>query len=375
VWVALAGRANEHGIAWPTIDTLAADAGTFTSTVRRALDWLIDVGWITVVESGSPRASARLRVNLEPVPPPAGHAERYPIKPKPRGSGALSEGARCALPGVAERVIRGSGASTEDHRKDHRKDHKEDPSYAPPRVAADGSGQALLFLPLDPPGDPPPPAELPPPPKPRRMPAKAEAAPKVPTAAERYAAAYVDGFAAEGKSRKGATAQGRYLDAFVAGIRDAGHVVSRPTASAGKLLGAACQVHALDGAGRPITGDALPVWIRSEAAAFRRAVNRPEFWKGGISVVGLIAWWDGGRRTQAPTFGPREPADDFSRPLDSDNWPEAQLVPEPVPRPRPARDDPPDPQRDAEIAALVALGPKELERRYQEAQGFAGVRS
>jgi hypothetical protein len=80
-------------------------------------------------------------------------------------------------------------------------------------------------------------------------------------------------------------------------------------------------------------------------------------------------------RTQAPTFGPREPADDFSRPLDSDTWPEAQLVPEPVPRPRPARDDPPDPQRDAEIAALVALGPKELERRYQEAQGFAGVRS
>jgi hypothetical protein len=152
VWVALAGRANEHGIAWPTIDTLAADAGTFTSTVRRALDWLIDVGWITVVESGSPRASARLRVNLEPVPPPAGHAERYPIKPKPRGSGALSEGARSALPGVAERVIRDSGASTEDHRKDHREDPKEDhmvPLAAPRSLGGDGP-QAQTTIPFTP---------------------------------------------------------------------------------------------------------------------------------------------------------------------------------------------------------------------------------
>jgi hypothetical protein len=128
VWVALAGRANDRGIAWPTIDTLAADAGTFTSTVRRALDWLIASGWLTVVEPATPRASARLRVNLEPVPPVAGCAERYPIKPKRRGSGASTEGASSALRGVAERSTRGSGASTEDHRKDHREGSQKDPT-------------------------------------------------------------------------------------------------------------------------------------------------------------------------------------------------------------------------------------------------------
>jgi hypothetical protein len=279
VWVALAGRANEHGIAWPTIDTLAADAGTFTSTVRRALDWLIAKGWVTVVEPGSPRASARLRVNLEPVPP-AGVAERYPLKPRRRGSGALSEGARSEHPGVAERVIRGSGASTEDHRKDHRKDHKEDPSYAPPRVAADGSGQALLFRPVDHPEDvpPPPPAAEEPPPK-RRRAAKDPAAPKVPTAAERYAAAYVAGFAAEG------------------------HTITPPTKSEAELIGRVCATHARYTDGSPITGEALERWIRKQARRFVSNVDGTRH-AGGYGAFGFRRFCD-----DNPPDRPRPPGE------------------------------------------------------------------
>lgn len=128
VYLALAGRANEQWIAFPALLTLAQDAGTSAvSTVRRALDWLVEHNWIEIVTPATPRDSARYRLRRVSAATPQGErsatsdcAERSPsgvAESAPRVSGALSEGERSAHPEVAERSARGSGALTEDHRK------------------------------------------------------------------------------------------------------------------------------------------------------------------------------------------------------------------------------------------------------------------
>lgn len=163
----------------------------------------------------------------------------------------------------------------------------------------------------------------------------------------------------------------RYLEAYVQGLADAGHAITPPPASDGKRLGAACAVHAREG-GVPVVGAELLVWIRTTAAQFRRAVSRPEVHRGGLTVHGFIAWLDNGRPVQPPTFRARAEADDFARPQDSDSWPEAQLVPpaEYVPPPPRSAEMPPNIQ--AEVDELAKLSPAELERRIQNARGFAG---
>lgn len=90
--------------------------------------------------------------------------------------------------------------------------------------------------------------------------------------------------------------------------------------------------------------------------------------------------WDAAFRTwllKAPEFARpqtrlRAEVDDFARPQDSDNWPEAALVPDPPPRPRPVRDDPPDPRLEADLAELRKLTPAQLDKRLNDARGFAG---
>lgn len=247
VYIAVAGRANEHGIAWPALDTLAADAGTFVSTVRRALDWLIGEGWLTVVQPATPRVSARLRVNLEPIPP-AGVAERYPSK---RVSAEGTQGERRRHPGVAERSIRGSGARTEDHRKDHTKDHKEDPNRD--RAPARGGrgkvkGQTTIaFEPSDP----------------------------QPKATDGYAQAWVDGNA------------------------DAGARVSAPTAGGISTLGRAAATHARYRDGEPITGAELLRWIRVKARKFRSCVEDPDKQRSGMTPYGFLLWLDDDPDTRA----------------------------------------------------------------------------
>jgi hypothetical protein len=169
-----------------------------------------------------------------------------------------------------------------------------DPNSAHARSRGDVEGQALLFRPLDPPGDPPPPAaeELPPPPKPRRMPAKAEAAPKVPTAAERYAAAYVDGFAAEG------------------------HTITPPTKSEAGVIGRVCATHARYTDGTPITGEALERWIRKQARRFVSNVDGSRH-AGGYSAFGFRRFCDDNPpdKPRPPGEAPPSPPAPLERPV------------------------------------------------------------
>jgi hypothetical protein len=154
------------------------------------------------------------------------------------------------------------------------------PPIALPRVGSDGSGQALLFRPLDAPGDPPPAVEeLPPPLKPRRKPAKAEASPKEPTAAERYAAAYVAGFEAEG------------------------HTITPPTKSEAELIGRVCATHARYVDGSPITGEALEKWIRRQARRFVSTVDGSRH-AGGYGAFGFRRFCD-----DSPPDRPRPPGE------------------------------------------------------------------
>lgn len=166
------------------------------------------------------------------------------------------------------------------------------------------------------------------------------------------------------KVPKEKTAQERYLDAFVAGIADAGFRVSRPSKSDGRLLGKTCGELAPE-----IVGDALVSWIRNEAAAFRRAISRPEVWKGQISVFGLIAWWNAARPVQAPmhrSVGARERHG-------SEAYPEWDQIPEDVPY----RSPPPDPPRELDAAGAARL--EELKKmpmsellRIQQTAGLPG---
>ena len=136
----LAARANDDGIAWPRLETLAADAGTSTNTVRRALDWLIAAGWVWVRQSGTPRDSARLEVRLDPAPPPSGPVERYQgsrsVTPgiterevterHPRDHAPSSEGSRSVIRGITERGARDHAPSPEDPIEDPKEDPKEE---------------------------------------------------------------------------------------------------------------------------------------------------------------------------------------------------------------------------------------------------------
>ena len=153
VYVALAGRANDEWIAFPALPTIAQDAGTAVSTVRRALDWLSAHGWIEVVTPATPRDAARylLRLKGERSASPE-VAERYVS----RGSAPHSEGERSAPRGVALRSERGSAPLTEDPIEDHKKipfkisDASEGERRDPP------AGDLPLFagVPIDPPRDP-----------------------------------------------------------------------------------------------------------------------------------------------------------------------------------------------------------------------------
>lgn len=162
---AVAGRAEEHGLAWPNLETIAYEAGTTPNTARRALDELIRLGWLTVTMQATPRRSATYRINLDPVVPGEGITERYPRGAAPRDHGAGSQGSRSDVPGITELDPRGAvprsrdhGATPEDHREDPIEDHREDPIALSREHHQRGQGHVQrpgqIALSLDPSGPP-----------------------------------------------------------------------------------------------------------------------------------------------------------------------------------------------------------------------------
>ncbi len=153
VYVALAGRANDTWIAFPALPTIAQDAGTTVSTVRRALEWLIAHGWIEVVIPATPRDAARylLRLQSERSATP-GVAQRY----VGRGSAPLTEGERSAPRGVALRSERGSAPLPEDPIEDPREDPIEDQNAFEGSRSATPLADLPLFagIPIESPKDP-----------------------------------------------------------------------------------------------------------------------------------------------------------------------------------------------------------------------------
>jgi predicted transcriptional regulator len=47
VYLALASRADKQHNAWPSLETIARDSGLGIATVKRALSWLRETGWVT----------------------------------------------------------------------------------------------------------------------------------------------------------------------------------------------------------------------------------------------------------------------------------------------------------------------------------------
>lgn len=162
-----------------------------------------------------------------------------------------------------------------------------------------------------------------------------------------------------------------YAAAYVQGHADAGGAITPLPGSARALLGIIACAHAKRG-GVPLQGAELVAWFREVGRDFRRAVPDPSRHRGAYTAHGLQTWLDGGRFKQK-IFG-RAEVDDFARPLDSENWPEATLTPAAVYRPPPVEPKPEEtPEGAARLAELRSLPVDELNRRIEEAHRRGGV--
>ena len=93
------------------------------------------------------------------------------------------------------------------------------------------------------------------------------------------------------------TSMQRYAAAYAAGVVDAaGGVFTPPTDShAQYVFRSVLKVHALDGGGKPLTGEALDAWIRASAAEYRRArADRAQF-EAGFKPSKWQEWLEGGK--------------------------------------------------------------------------------
>jgi hypothetical protein len=303
VLLVIASYADPSGAnAWPSIAGIRRVTGHALSRIVEAVQALAARGWLRCHERRDPKTKARTSTGYtvslagELWPESEARAKRRATsKLRPGGKPPSPSGAtsfRDLLPRDGEPPFRAteapfpSGAEPLSARRNGSAHDQpminpvDQPITAAPRGAPDGSGQALLFHPVDHSEDVPhpPTAAEEPPPKRRRV-AKDPAAPKVPTAAERYAAAYVAGFAAEG------------------------HTITPPTKSESELIGRVCATHARYTDGSPITGEALERWIRKQARRFVSNVDGSRH-AGGYGAFGFRRFCD-----DNPPDRPRPPGE------------------------------------------------------------------
>lgn len=97
VFVALTWRADEYGECWPSHTLLAEDAGTSTSTVKRALAGLRDKALVTWVQragddGGRSSNGYRVRMYRDPVTHPLDHGDLPPGSRRPAPPVTVTEG-------------------------------------------------------------------------------------------------------------------------------------------------------------------------------------------------------------------------------------------------------------------------------------------
>lgn len=296
VFAHMANRADNHDQTFRVgLALVASDTGLGISTVRKAVQELLERGWLIDRGLHGPANRAvrafQVRTDGEAWPEPALEQRRRETPTERR-----QRLAHRAAPGLAPDGGPPSHGNPASHPAVTRPRAGRQPGLAP-----DGDSPPDL-PPISPPntpivhaparvggGDPPRQRTIP-----FRPSGPAEATP-VPTSGTRPKRAPGEPTAGE-----------RYIAAFVAGLADGGRRITPPRGTDGALLGRTAATHALHPDGTPIVGEELIAWFRKTARRFAQAVTRPEVHRGGISAFGLQTWLDNG----APKQEPREDDDE-----------------------------------------------------------------
>lgn len=101
VLISLADQANDQGVCWPAVDSIATRCCLSKRAVQQAIKWLRSVGIVSVEErqgrstmySVTPAASAPITV-IEPTREPSGEPSPLPTRSGPAAGEALQEACR-----------------------------------------------------------------------------------------------------------------------------------------------------------------------------------------------------------------------------------------------------------------------------------------
>lgn len=265
VLMVMADFADASGVAWPAVSTVAKTAGMSENTARRAMEALVEHGWLVLRQKATPRTTARYEVRSDGRPfasPTRGAALRGPRSEPlpdpvsgvpglhPRGAAVGPQGCKPDTPGVQQRDLRGAAVGPDPHNYPPNDPHNYPPNHPPiARAVArgvgakstdEGNGQATLWGVSK--GEPPP------------------------------------------KARRGRPKRERprwrdYADAFVAGCA-AGDVTVTPLSEGEtKTIQRVAGTHAKGPNGEKLADAAVIEWVHRAAERCARETKDPTVWK------------------------------------------------------------------------------------------------